>query len=305
MPKALKTGWMIIGRSGPTIDNRTIEPIALEQAAKNYKKDLFTALIWPDHLRWFNMGTVEALKTARNNEGGVDLLAILAPNDYYLVNNANGQRLFTSMELMPNFRDSGEWYLTGLAATDSPASAATSEMRFSSLTSKDALISQFTEQTPQVSPIEPESFARRFAEIFDQIFNPTDETPMTPEEKAQLNALNSKFEALEKKLESVLKLSEKPTDSPEDKTTTLKPEAISSFTELSAKIDTLMEAFKKTTEPTTPKEEPAADPQADRFTKMADDLKKLTEAFNAAVKHKGGTNAGEQLGNANDLSQYL
>jgi hypothetical protein len=118
--------------------------VALQQAAKNYNQSLFTALVWPEHSRAYNMGKVDSLRAAANVEGGTDLLARIAPNDYYLNANNAGQKLFTSMELIPNFRDTKEWYLSGLAATDSPASAATSEMRFSALHSQDAYLGTYT-----------------------------------------------------------------------------------------------------------------------------------------------------------------
>lgn len=92
MPSKLKSEWKRIGRSGKTIDGRIIEPEWVIEAAENYDKDeQYTALMWPEHERWYNMGTIERLKYEKNNEGGVDLYAEINPNQYYLDANKAGQ----------------------------------------------------------------------------------------------------------------------------------------------------------------------------------------------------------------------
>jgi len=149
MPKNLKTDWKRIGRSGPTVDGRVIEPEALNQAAKNYDKKLFSAVINYEHANWLNLGSVEALRSEANTEGGVDLFAIIAPNDIYLSLNRDGQKVHTSMELDFDFRNTGEAYLKGLAATDRPASAATTQMAFSSEQKTTLLVSSYTESAIQ------------------------------------------------------------------------------------------------------------------------------------------------------------
>lgn len=295
MAKHLKTEWKRIGRSGPTVDGRVIDSAALEQAAKNYSKDTFTALIWPEHERWYNMGTVEELRAERNNEGGIDLYAIIAPNDYYRWSNDAGQKLFTSMELMPNFRDSGEYYLTGLAATDSPASAGTSEMRFSALNNKAALLSQFTEHTPhEFHDDQPPSwFKRLFGEKFTQ---PEEDDAMS---KQALEALAAKFTALEQKLDAVLKPAgndnkddEKPTDD---------------YAALAGKVDKLTELFSALQAKLEggKDDKKADDKPADQFTQLAADLKALREEFNAAVNKAGGTDAGEHTGDEFKSDNYM
>jgi DNA-binding ferritin-like protein len=296
MAKNLKTDWKRIGRSGPTVDGRIIEPAALEQAAKNYKKELFTALIWPDHLRWFNMGTVEALRTAKNDEGGVDLFAIIAPNDFYLSSNSSGQRLFTSMELMPNFRDSGEYYLTGLAATDNPASAATSEMRFTSGADKAALLSQFTEHTPHSFNDDqpPGWFKRLFADKFTQ-----------PEEDAMkkaLEALTERFTALEQKLDGSLE--------PTGNDNKDKEKTTDNYSDLPGQVAKLTEQFSALLERLDGGKGDAgndnkSDKNADQFKQLADELKALRQEFNAAVNKADGTDAGEHKGNDAELSKYI
>lgn len=130
MPKALTTDWVQVGQSGPTIDGREIEPEWLEQAAGNYDPEgTYTAVMWPEHRRWINYGTIAAVKAERNGDA-VGLFAKMKPNGFALDANAQGQKLFSSMELTPNFAETGEFYLSGLALTDSPASLGTSELHF-------------------------------------------------------------------------------------------------------------------------------------------------------------------------------
>lgn len=50
--------------------------------------------------------------------------------------NDQGQKLFTSIEIWPNFAGSGKSYLTGLAVTDTPSSLGTQELYFSRRTNK-------------------------------------------------------------------------------------------------------------------------------------------------------------------------
>jgi hypothetical protein len=59
------------------------------------------------------------------------LEAQLKPNDKLLCLNDQGEKLFTSIEITPNFASSGKAYLSGLAVTDSPASLGTQELYFS------------------------------------------------------------------------------------------------------------------------------------------------------------------------------
>lgn len=129
MPKFI-TDWKKIGQSGPTIDGRTIQAEWLEQAAESYDLDVYSALIWPDHFKWFNAGIVRELKAVREGDV-VSLYAKIQPNDRLLDLNKEKQKLFTSMELQLDFADTGKAYLVGLAVTDIPASLGTTELEFS------------------------------------------------------------------------------------------------------------------------------------------------------------------------------
>ena len=306
MPANLKTEWKIIGRSGPTVDGRNIEAKDLEQAAKNYNQSTFTALIWPEHERWYNMGTVEKLMTAKNDEGGIDLLAILAPNDYYLSANAYGQKLFTSMELMPNFRDSGETYLTGLAATDNPASAGTSAVRFSSNT-KQIMQAPFIESGTFTQP-ESDEPPGWFKRLFKTEFTPDkDNDTMNAQ---QFAALTAALTALTTKVES---LSAKPTETttdtqaPAEVNTTDTSKNDTDFNALSAKVDLLLTKFAALENKTSSsaQEQQIAQPSVEEISKLSAAVDKLQKELQAAINHQGGTAAGEYTGDNEDLNQYI
>ncbi|SOB60544.1 Capsid scaffolding [Pseudodesulfovibrio profundus] len=131
MPNTFITDWKKIGQSGPTMDGREIEGQWLLDAADTYDPDTYTAVIWIDHFRFHgSFGKVVALK-AEEKDGIVSLYAKLQPNEWLLSQNKNKQKLFTSMELTPDFAKTGKCYLTGLAVTDIPASLGTSELHFS------------------------------------------------------------------------------------------------------------------------------------------------------------------------------
>ncbi len=126
----LLTNWVRIGMSGKTTDGRTIKPEWLEQAAKNYNTDLYTANINYEHKTYYgNFGQVQALKTEVEN-GKTCLYAKLHPDAELVELNRQGNKLFTSMEITRKFADTGEAYLTGLAVTDTPASLGTQKLEF-------------------------------------------------------------------------------------------------------------------------------------------------------------------------------
>lgn len=143
MPRSLVSFWKRVATSGPTCDGREILPQDLRDIAETYKPATYTAVIWCDHERWpGSHGTVYAVRLVEDAEdlapGQVALEAQLKPNDKLLWLNDQGEKLFTSIEITPNFAQTGKAYLTGLAVTDEPASLGTQELYFSKRTSKAA-----------------------------------------------------------------------------------------------------------------------------------------------------------------------
>lgn len=128
--------WLCIAQEGATIDGREIKREWLESAAKNYSADLYQALIWCEHEEPFfrqylsNLGTVEELKLDEKN-GKLRLMARLRANAILQSMNEQEQKVYSSVELVLDFPNEGDAYLTGLAATDQPAGLGISRLTFS------------------------------------------------------------------------------------------------------------------------------------------------------------------------------
>ena len=139
----LKTDFICIATSGYTVDGRQITAQELREMAETYDPEHYTANLWPEHRRWFNMGQVIELKAEENEKGETLLFAIIAPNKELIEYNRAGQYLFTSIEITPNFRNSGKAYLSGLGVTDSPASVGTTELKFFNAKQKGSVCGEF------------------------------------------------------------------------------------------------------------------------------------------------------------------
>lgn len=174
MPRSLVSFWKRVAVSGPTVDGRDILPQELRDIAETYSSALYTAVIWCEHDRWYGShGTVFAVRLVENAPdlpaGQVALEAQLKPNDKLLWLNDQGEKLFTSIEITPNFPNTGKAYLTGLAVTDSPASLGTQELYFSSKTSKAAFFAEPVQLDGLREP-EPKSELSKFMAMFAQVF---------------------------------------------------------------------------------------------------------------------------------------
>jgi hypothetical protein len=289
--RVLRTDWKRIGRSGPTVDGRVISPQAIDDMAASYNKELFTAMIWPEHQRWYNMGTVEALRSAANEEGGRDLFAIISPNQYYLSANAAGQKLFTSMEIRPDFRKTGKAYLEGLGATDDPASAATSEMRFSKNADQGGiLLTKSIETTDQAfEDPAPTTLLDQIKALFKN--QPNEEQDMAT--KAALQQFSTEMAAFK---ELLAKLTPPADDKkPEDKTDDLATQ----FAALKQSQDALLEKFNAVNKPADDK------PAADAFKALQEQFSALEKKLADALKEQPGTDGGEHFNAGDDHSQYL
>lgn len=129
-----------IATEGDTTDGRVIERSWLEQMAAGYDRAKYGARIWLEHIRGIlpdsqfkAYGDVMALKTEEVTIDGQQKLALLAQIDAtpeLVAMNKARQKIYTSMELDPNFAKSGAAYLFGLAVTDSPASLGTEQLAF-------------------------------------------------------------------------------------------------------------------------------------------------------------------------------
>lgn len=140
-----KTKFFRVAVAGATVDGRVIEPEMIQQMADTYNPATYTARINCEHLRGYSpeapfnaYGSVAELKAERidieiggKTEKRLALFASFEVNDQAKSINKNGQKLFTSVEINPNFADSKKAYLVGIALTDSPASLGTEVLKFS------------------------------------------------------------------------------------------------------------------------------------------------------------------------------
>ncbi|WBY65476.1 hypothetical protein FP3_000045 [Pasteurella phage vB_PmuM_CFP3] len=127
----LITDFVRVATSGNTIDGRHIDAQDLKDMAETYDPEKYTAVIWWEHWRWRNFGRVVEVKAEDGEEGKTCLYARIAPSLEMIKLNKDGQGLFTSIEITPNFANTGKAYLSGLAFTDQPASLGTTKLNFS------------------------------------------------------------------------------------------------------------------------------------------------------------------------------
>lgn len=146
---AKQSKWFVVATEGATTDGRTINRTWIEQMAANYDPKKYGARINLEHIKWRYMwnddphskcyGDVIGLKTEENAEGKLQLLAQIDPTDDLVKLNKDRQKIYTSIECDPNFADTGEAYLVGLAVTDNPASLGTEMLAFSAGASANPL----------------------------------------------------------------------------------------------------------------------------------------------------------------------
>ncbi len=143
--------WFVVATEGATTDGRAIQRSWIEQMAKNYDPKTYGARINLEHIQFYLYakdqphsqcyGDVLALKT-EEKDGKLQLLAQIDPTDALIALNKDRQKIYTSIEVDPNFADTGEAYLVGLAVTDSPASLGTEMLQFASHAQMNPLASR-------------------------------------------------------------------------------------------------------------------------------------------------------------------
>ena len=147
--KAQKSKFFRVATEGATTDGRKIEKIHLQQMAKSYDPKKYGARIFMEHVRGLNpawgfsaMGDVIAVRNGEVEIDGktlVTLEAQIEPTAEFVALTKARQKIYSSIEIQPDFAGSGDAYLIGLGVTDSPASLATEML-------------QFAAQNPSASP---------------------------------------------------------------------------------------------------------------------------------------------------------
>lgn len=140
-----KTPFFRVAVEGATVDGREITRAMIQQMADSYDPATYTARINCEHLRGYSpegpfnsWGSVTAVKAEQidlsiggKTEKRLALFAQFDVTDDARRYNQAGQKLFSSIEVHPDFVKTGKAYLMGLAFTDSPASLGTEVLKFS------------------------------------------------------------------------------------------------------------------------------------------------------------------------------
>ena len=201
MPRSLVSFWKRVATSGATVDGRVILPQELRDIAETYKPSFYTAVIWCDHERWpGSHGTVYAVRLVEEADdlepGEIALEAQLKPNDRLLYLNDQGQKLFTSIEISPDFRGSGRAYLTGMGVTDEPASVGTQELYFSHKNSRTSYyaasveIGRLRDESPSTAETGLLNALTSFFKRFATEALPPEITQPNTENKSQMDEAN-------------------------------------------------------------------------------------------------------------------
>lgn len=126
-----------IATEGATSDGRVIDRETLVQMAKNYDPKVYAARINLEHIRGYDpagpfkaYGDITALKT-EEQDGKMRLLAQIDPTPELVALTKARQKIYSSMEVSPDFADTGAPYLVGMAVTDNPASLGCEVLQFS------------------------------------------------------------------------------------------------------------------------------------------------------------------------------
>lgn len=180
---------------GATTDGRVIERAWLLDIAATYNQDTYTARVFNEHIRGFDpagpfkaYGDVVAVKAEAiadgDLKGKIALYAQIAPTPELVAMVKAKQKIFSSIEVNPNFATSNRAYLQGLGVTDSPASLGTEVLSFAA-------------QHPAANP-----FASR-KQSPDNLFSAGEPAVIEFEEEPSETAASAMFAAIKAKLASL------------------------------------------------------------------------------------------------------
>ena len=165
--------WFRIMTEGPTVDGRTIDRAWIEQMAANYDPKVYGARINLEHFAGIDpnglfkaYGDVNALK-AEEVDGKLALFAQIKPTKDLVDLVKKGQKIYTSGEVHPNFTNSKQAYLIGLAVTDRPASIGTEALSFTAKNTNN-LFSAAVETTIEFEEVTP-SIADQVKKVFSTV----------------------------------------------------------------------------------------------------------------------------------------
>lgn len=150
---AIKAKRFRIAVEGATTDGRVISRDWISQMAKNYDPAMYGARINMEHIRGYaadstfrRFGDVTAVEAEEIGDGPLKgklaLFGWIDPTPELVELTKARQKIYTSIEVNPEFADTGEAYLVGLAVTDDPASLGTEILSFSATATVNPLASR-------------------------------------------------------------------------------------------------------------------------------------------------------------------
>lgn len=150
---AIKSKRFRIAVEGATTDGRVISRDWISQMAKNYNPEMYGARINMEHIRGYaadstfrRFGDVTAVEAEEIGEGPLKgklaLFGWIDPTPELVELTKARQKIYTSIEVNPEFADTSEAYLVGLAVTDDPASLGTEILSFSATAKANPLASR-------------------------------------------------------------------------------------------------------------------------------------------------------------------
>lgn len=162
--------------SGNTVDGREISGEHLKAAAKNYDPSVYAARVNVEHYLspfpgsdFAAMGDVTALSAEDITEGPLAgrtaLFAEIEPGERMKQMLNKGEKVYSSIELAPQFALNGEAYVMGLAMTDTPASLGTERLKFTA--QQRAMVMQFNQQQGE-APLITEALETEIIELAAQ-----------------------------------------------------------------------------------------------------------------------------------------
>jgi hypothetical protein len=274
--KTKESRWFKVATAGPTIDGREIKEEWIKDMAETYDMDEYTASIFQDHWSWNgNYGQVTKVKAEKDTKGRLCLFTKLKPNKHLLALNKEGQKLFTSIRVVPDAAETGKAYLMHLAITDEPASLGTEQLSFSQngehsqiFANEDGVELDFSaSQTDEELAAEVTKRPNFIERFFSKQTSPIqDDEPMTDLEKADFAKLQTQVDEFKTQLEKVTNKGAPEGDKPN--------EYAAQITELQEKI-TGLENEKK-----------AFSEQAETLKTLNENFTKLQGDFAEAMKDK-------------------
>ncbi|ESN17339.1 hypothetical protein L370_00691 [Enterobacter sp. MGH 24] len=177
--------WFRIGVEGDTCDGRDISAQDIQEMADGFDPRVYGCRINLEHIRsvvpdtpFCRYGDVIELKAEVIEDGSalngkLALFGKIAPLDNLLAMLAKGQKVYTSMEIRPNFANTGKCHLIGLAVTDDPASLGTEYLQFCAAGKKEQADDLFSVATLAELEFEdqPETLLTKVTDTVKSIFS--------------------------------------------------------------------------------------------------------------------------------------